>query len=533
MARSKKDLPFTTINVSGAMLPPDLLAKIADLNKNAGKDKIPGLSPESYHLPEGSKLTEAIARSWAVVQAHWRAFTAAREELDESDGGTSLTNERWLLPLFKEFEYGRLTTTDAPEIDEKTYAIKRFYNNSPIHLIGCNLPLDKRTKGAVGAATASPHAMVQEFLNRSDDHLWAFLSNGLQLRILRDNVSLSRQAFVEFDLEAMMNGEIYADFALLWLLCHQSRVEAERQDDCWLEQWSKLAREAGTRVLKDLRAGVQNAIEALGRGFVGHPRNDELRAKLQESGTLTKDDFYRQLLRIVYRLLFLFVAEDRGLLHPEDADESACELYDNHYSTRRLRDMSDNLRGSKHADLWHSLSLVFARLESEGCPQLGLIGLGSFLWRQDSTTDLLGPAQSGEQHDAVLITNDDLLTAIRALAFVEQDKTRRAVDYRNLGSEELGSVYESLLELHPEINAAAKQFDLKTAAGNERKTTGSYYTPDSLVQCLLDSALDPVVKARLSEAKRINRADANPNSCLLYTSPSPRDRQKSRMPSSA
>ena len=525
MARKKKDLSFSSISVSGAMLPPDLLAKISDLNKNAGKDKIPGLSPESYHLPEGSKLNEAIARSWAVVQAHWKSFSSAKEELAADEQGTSVTNERWLLPLFKELEYGRLTTADAPVIDEKPYPIKRFYNNSPIHLIGCNLPLDKRTKGAAGAAKASPHAMVQEFLNRSDDHLWAFLSNGLQLRILRDNVSLSRQAFVEFDLEAMMNGEIYADFALMWLLCHQSRVEADRQDDCWLETWSKLAREAGTRVLKDLREGVQNAIEALGRGFVGHPRNDQLRAKLQESGTLSKDDFYRQLLRVVYRLLFLFVAEDRGLLHPEDADESACELYDSHYSTRRLRDMSDKLRGSKHADLWHSLSLVFARLESEGCPQLGLIGLGSFLWRQDSTTDLLGPAQSDEQQEAVLITNDDLLTAIRALAFVEQEKTRRAVDYKNLGSEELGSVYESLLELHPEINAAAKQFDLKTAAGNERKTTGSYYTPDLLVQCLLDSALDPVVKDRLSEAKRISRADANPNSFPDWFTRLPEDQQ--------
>lgn len=553
----RSDLPFTTINVSGAMLPPDLLAKIADLNKNAGKDKIPGLSPESYHLPEGSKLNEAIARSWAVVQAHWKSFQAKLEELESSDSGigndtsavrekttthysllatpkslTSITNERWLLPLFKELEYGRLTTSDAPVIDEKPYPIKRFYNHSPIHFVGCNLPLDKRTKGAAGAATASPHAMVQEFLNRSDDHLWAFLSNGLQLRILRDNVSLSRQAFVEFDLEAMMDGEIYADFALLWLLCHQSRVESDRQDDCWLEQWSKLAREAGTRVLEDLRVGVKNAIEALGRGFVGHPRNDQLRTKLQESGTLSKDDFYRQLLRIVYRLLFLFVAEDRSLLHPEDADESACELYDRHYSTRRLRDMSDKLRGSKHADLWHSLSLVFERLESEGCPQLGLIGLGSFLWRHDSTIDLLGPGRvangkertangddgtADENHspftthsspqDAVLITNDDLLTAIRALAFVEQDKTRRPVDYRNLGSEELGSVYESLLELHPEINAAAKQFVLNTAAGNERKTTGSYYTPDSLVQCLLDSALDPVVEARLAEAKRMARSE--------------------------
>ena len=89
----------------------------------------------------------------------------------------------------------------------------------------------------------------------------------------------------------------------------------------------------------------------------------------------------------------------------------------------------------------------------------------------------------------------------RALAYVEQDNVLRIVDYRNLGSEELGSVYESLLELHPVINAEAKEFELSTAAGNERKTTGSYYTPDSLVQCLLDSALDPVVEERLGKKK--------------------------------
>ena len=82
-----------------------------------------------------------------------------------------------------------------------------------------------------------------------------------------------------------------------------------------------------------------------------------------------------------------------------------------------------------------------------------------------------------------------------------------------------------MLELHPEINAAAKQFDLKTAAGNERKTTGSYYTPDSLVQCLLDSALDPVVKARLSEAKKVSRADANPNSFPDWFSRLPEEEQ--------
>ena len=54
------------------------------------------------------------------------------------------------------------------------------------------------------------------------------MSNGLRLRVLRDNARLTRQAYVEFDLQAMMDGEVYADFALLWLVGHQSRFEIGR-----------------------------------------------------------------------------------------------------------------------------------------------------------------------------------------------------------------------------------------------------------------------------------------------------------------
>ncbi|MGI6491359.1 MAG: hypothetical protein ACOX0T_02895 [Pelotomaculum sp.] len=48
---------------------------------------------------------------------------------------------------------------------------------------------------------------MQEYLNRSSEHLWGFVSNGFVLRILRDNVSLTRQSYVEFDLQSMMDGE--------------------------------------------------------------------------------------------------------------------------------------------------------------------------------------------------------------------------------------------------------------------------------------------------------------------------------------
>src|SRR5207237_4597402 len=119
---------------------------------------------------------------------------------------------------------------------------------------------------ATGATRSSPHSLVQELLNRSESHMWGIVSNGLKLRILRDNLSLTRQAYVEFDLEAMMNGEVYADFVLFWLLQHESRFEAERPTECWLERWTRTAQEQGTRALEQLRNGVEKAITALSSG---------------------------------------------------------------------------------------------------------------------------------------------------------------------------------------------------------------------------------------------------------------------------
>ena len=73
------------------------------------------------------------------------------------------------------------------------------------------------------------------------------------------------------------------------------------------------------------------------------------------------------------------------------------------------------------------------------------------------------------------------------------------VNWRDMQTEELGSVYESLLELIPVVNLETRDFAFTVGdaanRGNERKTTGSYYTPDSLVQLLLTTTLDPVLDA--------------------------------------
>jgi len=475
--QTKHKNTFTTIHTEGAVLPPDLLQRVLDNDKT-----LPGLNPEGYHLGGNEKLNEAINRSWNRLLAVGSGFYSAMEKLPPNDTGATLTREKWLLILFQELGYGRLTYGKGFEIEGKSYPISHTWGNSPIHLVGCRIDIDRRTSGVAGASKMSPHSLIQEFLNRSKEHLWAFVSNGLILRILRDNVSLTRQAYVEFDLQGMMEGQIYSDFALLWLLCHQSRVESEKPEECFLEKWSRTAHEQGTRALEQLRKGVEDAITALGRGFIQHRENVSLRESLKE-GTLSGQNYYRQLLRLVYRLLFLFVAEDRNLLLLPDGSIPAKEIYTKFYSTARLRTLAGKRKGTKHIDLYRGLKIVMDKLSYKGCQELALPALGSYLWSEDTITDL---------HKCD-ISNSELLNAVRRLSYTVDKNTRRAVDYKNLGSEELGSIYESLLELHPRLNTDTGEFSLETAGGSERKTTGSYYTPSSLINCLLDSALDPVI----------------------------------------
>lgn len=500
MATKQRDV-FGTVKSEGGLLPADLLVRIAEEDKD-----LKGLAPTDYHLGKNERLNEAVTRSWTRLRGVWAGFDGERGSLPPEDSGTTLTRERWLLILFQELGYGRLGPTRAREVEGKPYAISHAWQALPIHLVGCHVDLDRRSKGVAGASTSTPYGLVQEYLNRSDDALWAMVSNGLTLRLLRDNVSLTRQAYVEFDLQAMMTGEAFADFKLLWLLCHQSRVEAAPEvasaspEGCWLERWSSESHEIGTRVLTELRAGVQEAIERLGAGFLAHPKNRVLRDRLSR-GELDVREYYRQLLRLVYRLLFLFVAEDRELLPDPNADHVAQQRFHDHYSTQRLRRLAEKRRGGGHGDQWQAFSVVQSLLvHQDGCSELALPALGSYLWSERAI-----PALEGCE-----LANADFLEAIRRLAFTEKDRILRRVDYRNLGSEELGSVYESLLELHPDLDVSSGQFRLVSAGGHERKTSGSYYTPSELVQCLLDTALDPVIEERVREAEReVRRAGAN------------------------
>lgn len=488
---------FVGVRIQGGLFPAELLSRLS-----AGL--LDGQKSSDYHLATGESVREAANRAWAYLTGVWAGYRHVAEKLPESDRGTTATRERWLLLLLRELDYGRVPVTEAGGLvaEGKSFPVSHTWEHVPMHLLGHRIELDRRSTGVSGAAASSPQSMVQELLNRSDRHLWAILSNGLTLRLLRDSTSLVGSAYVEFDLEAIFDGDLFADFLLLYMLCHQSRFEVRDPEkgaaSCWLETWRTSSMEEGSRALNLLRDGVIEAIKLLGTDLLGHPANADLRRALAD-GTLREEDVNHGLLRIVYRLLFTFVAEDRGLLLDPMATAEARIRYDQYFSTKRLRRIAQRRGGSRHTDQWRALNIIWDGLgDAEGRPELGLVGIGGLF--EQTAWDLFRNSE---------LSNRALLKAVRHLSLVTEpgSKMRRAVDYRNLGAEELGSIYEALLEFVPSWDGGARSYDLLSAAGNDRKSTGSYYTPTSLIDCLLDSALDPV----LDRAER----EADPEQALL------------------
>ncbi|MEV5550616.1 DNA methyltransferase [Streptomyces sp. NPDC052309] len=505
MSATTRHQVFTAVHTVGGLLPADMLLRISE-----GKD-VPGSKSADYGLPSSRSVRDEAERGWEYLKPLWRDLRRHlphdRETGRPAGDPTGRAAADWLAPLWRELGFGRLTPIGADGVPADSKTRKRFqvshrWRHALIHQTPWNADLDRRPGGA---GTVPPQSMLQECLNRTEAHLWGILTNGRRIRLLRDSSALATASYVEFDLEAIFDGELFSEFLLLYRLLHVSRFEVAEDaapSTCRLEEWRTEAIAQGTRALDQLRKGVQRAITTLGTGFLKHPDNRGLRESLEVK------TFHYALLRLVYRLLFLFVAEDREVLLSPSADGTAKDRYTRYFSSARLRRHARRRRGTAHGDLYRALRFVLSGLgDDDGLPELGLPGLGGIFDDTEADKVLHG----------LSLSNEYLLEAVRALSVVRDTDSRRnrVVDYRHLDAEELGSVYESLLELVPKHNATDRTFELVELAGNARKTTGSYYTPSSLIECLLDSVLDPViddaVKRGEIRAARSGRPDPGPD----------------------
>jgi len=477
--RREIKLAFEALSIEGGLLSPEWLALAAQLQATQQ-------APADYRTPKGLNLRDEIGRYWRIAQAHHGDLAIGRT----AGADPAALAERFVLSLLRDcFGFQSLAPSTPIELAGRAYPIghSALGGRAPLVIAPAGSGLD--TPSPVfgdDSRRRSAFGLCQEYLNAADSALWGLCTDGATLRLLRDNASLTRPAWIEADLSRMFTEERYADFAALWLLAHESRFGRVDQpvSECALEAWRASGLEKGTRAREFLRSGVEEAVVALGQGFLTQADNTILRRAL-ESGQLTKNAYFQELLRLVYRLIFLLTVEERELLHPPRSDEAGRALYAAGYGMRRLRERSVKRSAhDRHSDLWEATKIVL-RGVATGEPQLALPALAGIFARSQCP-----------YVDASRLENRALLLAVFKLSWLREDGGLARVNWRDMGPEELGSVYESLLELVPVVGNDRRSFGFATggeAKGNARKTTGSYYTPDSLVQLLLDSALEPVI----------------------------------------
>lgn len=314
---------------------------------------------------------------------------------------------------------------------------------------------------------ASLHGFWQRAVvaGRDSGATWSIIFNGTHVRLVQPQRLESRR-FIEVDLDCAADDPRSA--AALWWTFSGPSLDLTATPT-GLKALVAEADQHATGVCRSLRGGVLDASTHV------------LRALLMKGRGHAVDDVFEQSLTIVYRLLFLLFAEARGLVpiwHP---------LYRESYSVDALRQASLH---PASVGVWDALRAM-TRLAHAGCRAGGLT-VTAFNGR------LFSPSRTplAERHGL-----DDAAAKQAVVAVSTREANdgagRERIDYRDLGVEQLGAVYETLLDYEPHVErdrrGAALHVSLKSGSG-VRKATGTFYTPEALVTFLVRSTLAPLVR---------------------------------------
>ena len=300
----------------------------------------------------------------------------------------------------------------------------------------------------------------------SADAPWVFCTNGRQLRLVDSRHTYSR-SYLQFELRNA--AEHMSTFAILWAALRADAFVAPGVQGPLIDNLIAASAEHGLAVGRSLRFGVIQAVQHLLRGLHSCRRRREPSELFEES------------LTVVYRMLFLMFAESRALVpnwHP---------LYRESYTIEALRHQVE--RPGRTVGVWETLQAI-ARLVHKGC-RAGTLVVPAFNGR------LFSPTRAPIA-ESCAVDEEAAKQALLAVSTRVDRKARTRIDYRDLGVEQLGAVYETLLDYEPLADAAHGAPQLRRGGG-ARKATGSFYTPQLITDYMVRRTLHPLVAEATSD----------------------------------
>lgn len=503
-------MDYTSIHIYGHLLSDDILHNIERDNTYEGNRE----QDFAMDIP----VSAAIDYVWSSLRNDWSFYKerANNERLVNKDPyGTRRARdlmERLLQSLGYTLDRQATNIEVAGTGYDITYTCQQL-GKMPFIVIGEGIhadgsidtldkcSLDYRAKG--GMRKKSAHATMLEYLNATEN-VYGIISNGQILRLIRNSGQLVKLTYIEFDLRRMLEEDKYTEFCLMFRLLHASRFHANGDEPCVMERWFNMSIESGNRIRNGLSLAVQKTMETIGNAVLTSEGkgNEDLRKAFTE-GTMDAAKLNKELIHFIYRLLFLFIIEERGLVYqiPDSPDapnyKQLCawqDIYKKFYAASRLRHLSElaYLKQRQYFDLWQGLMDTFHLFEPDTFGErLGIKPLGGVLFGRE-TLHWLKQCQ---------VSNHDVLTAFSALnEFTDERQQRVKINYSSLDVEEFGSVYEGILEMRPFVQpgVSAADWQFGFVGGLDRQSTSSYYTRPDLVQNLIKTTLEPVIKEKIS-----------------------------------
>lgn len=503
-------MDYTSIHIYGHLLSDDILHNIErDNTLNGNRDQDFGMD---------ISVSSAIDYVWSSLRNDWNFYKerANNERLVNKDPYGTRRARDLMERLFQSLGYSLDRQATNIEVASTNYDISYTCHDlgkMPFIIIGEGISadgnidtldkcsLDYRAKG--GMRKKSAHATMLEYLNATEN-VYGIISNGQILRIIRNSGQLVKLTYIEFDLRRMLEEDKYTEFCLMFRLLHASRFRTSGDEPCVMERWFNMSIESGNRIRNGLSRAVQTTMETIGNAVLTSEGegNDALREAFA-NGTMDAAQLNKELIHFIYRLLFLFIIEERGLVYqiPDSPDapdyKQLCQwqdIYKKFYAASRLRRLSElaYLKQRQYADLWQGLMDTFHLFEPDTFGEkLGIKPLGGVLFGTE-TLHWLKQCQ---------VSNKDLLAAFSALNEFEDERQQKVkINYSSLDVEEFGSVYEGILEMRPFVQpgVAASDWQFGFVGGLDRQSTSSYYTRPDLVQNLIKTTLEPVIKEKIA-----------------------------------
>jgi hypothetical protein len=371
-------------------------------------------------------------------------------------------------------------------------------------------PLDRKAKGKAIFSNANPNFQIDYYL-RATQKRWGILTNGRFWRLYNQEKSYTLSTYYEVDLVDLIDHANLNDFKYFYLFFRMEAFLPAEQEKCFLDRAYSGSTDYAAKLEDSLKEQVYKALLTFAKGALALSAN-----RLDRNRDLKA--IHDNALIFLYRLIFILYAESRGLLPKDNLKYwNGPSLHALKLEVASRRDKGEAY-DDKTTRLWARLRRLF-KMINDGNEAFGIPPYNGGLFKPDKQDGhpFLEKMRLG---DSVVAEIVDLL----ARRLVKETDSRVPVDYRDLGVRQLGSIYEGLLEFklmvasEPMVAVKEKGKELvvpKPEVGTrkvlqeykpgdlyavndkgERKATGSYFTPEYIVDYIVKHAIGPLLEGK-------------------------------------